>query len=105
MVAQRMIVSRSIPTKPHRGPTMTLLRRTLLSRSAALAAGVAAPAFLSRYAFGAAEFAYKYGTALPEGHPMVIRSKEAAAKIKEESGGRAGITFYGARWVALHPAF
>jgi tripartite ATP-independent transporter DctP family solute receptor len=73
---------------------MTLLRRTVLSRSAALAAGAAAPAFLSRYAFGAAEFAYKYGTALPEGHPMVIRSKEAAAKIKDESGGKLDITIY-----------
>jgi tripartite ATP-independent transporter DctP family solute receptor len=73
---------------------MTLLRRTLLSRSAALAGAIAAPAFLSRYAFGAAEFSYKYGTALPEGHPMVIRSKEAAAKIKEESGGKLDITLF-----------
>src|SRR5580658_7279477 len=73
---------------------MTLLRRTLLSRSAALGAAVAAPALLSRYAQGAAEFAYKYGTALPDGHPMVIRSKEACAKIKEESGGRFDITIY-----------
>src|ERR1700721_2467807 len=73
---------------------MPLLRRTLLSRSAALAAGAAAPGFLSRYALGAAEFAYKYGTALPEGHPMVIRSKEAAAKIKEESGGKLDITLF-----------
>ncbi len=42
----------------------------------------------------AAEFAYKCGTALPDGHPLVIRGKEAAAKIKEESGGRLDITFY-----------
>jgi tripartite ATP-independent transporter DctP family solute receptor len=72
---------------------MTTTRRTLLARSAALAAGIAAPAFLARPA-GAAEFAYKYGTALPDGHPMVIRSKEACAKIKEESGGKFDITIY-----------
>jgi TRAP-type transport system periplasmic protein len=73
---------------------MTLLRRTLLTRSAALGAAAAAPAFLSGYAQGAAEFAYKYGTALPDGHPMAIRSREAIAKIKEESGGRLDISFF-----------
>src|SRR3984957_13977275 len=73
---------------------MTLPRRTLLSRGSLAAAGViAAPAVL-RWPANAAEFAYKYGTALPDGHPMVIRSKEAAAKIKEESGGRLEITLY-----------
>ena len=34
------------------------------------------------------------GTALPDGHPLVIRGKEAAGKIKDESGGRLDITFY-----------
>jgi TRAP-type C4-dicarboxylate transport system substrate-binding protein len=41
-----------------------------------------------------AEFAYKYGTALPDGHPVAIRSREAIVKIKEESGGRLDIAFY-----------
>jgi len=69
-------------------------RRTLLARgAAAAAAGVAAPALLA-WPTRAAEFAYKYGTALPDGHPMVIRSREAAAKIKEETGGRLDITLY-----------
>lgn len=69
---------------------MTLTRRTVLSR-----AGVAAAApFVLRWPAQAAEFAYKYGTALPDGHPMVIRSKEAAAKIKEESGGKLDIALY-----------
>jgi TRAP-type transport system periplasmic protein len=73
---------------------MTTTRRTLLTRGAAtIAAGVAAPAILS-WPAGAAEFAYKYGTALPDGHPMVIRGKEAAAKIKEETGGKLDITVY-----------
>jgi TRAP-type transport system periplasmic protein len=72
-----------------------LTRRTLLSRTAIAAAGtVAAPTMLRWPANAAAEFDYKYGTALPDGHPMVIRSKEAAEKIKEESNGRLNITLY-----------
>src|SRR5271163_3132567 len=73
---------------------MTTTRRTVLARGAAsIAAAVAAPTVLT-WPAGAAEFAYKYGTALPDGHPMAIRSREAIAKIKEESGGRLDITFY-----------
>src|SRR5438270_13682641 len=70
---------------------MTRTRRTVLARS--VAGGIAAPTILA-WPAGAAEFAYKYGTALPDGHPMVIRSREAVAKIKEESGGRLDITIY-----------
>jgi tripartite ATP-independent transporter DctP family solute receptor len=73
---------------------MTTTRRTVLTRAtASIAAGIAAPTILT-WPAGAAEFAYKYGTALPDGHPMAIRSREAVAKIKEESGGRLDITFY-----------
>ena len=73
---------------------MTLTRRTVLSRASLAAAGaIAAPAILHWPAY-AAEFAYKCGTALPDGHPLVIRGREAATKIKEESGGRLDITFY-----------
>ena len=73
---------------------MKLTRRTVLSRASIVAGGViASPAILHWPAY-AAEFAYKCGTALPDGHPMVIRGREAAAKIKEESGGRLDITFY-----------
>jgi tripartite ATP-independent transporter DctP family solute receptor len=73
---------------------MKLTRRTVLSRASIAAAGaIASPAIL-HWPANAAEFTYKYGTALPEGHPMVIRSKEAAAKIKEESGGKLDITLY-----------
>ena len=73
---------------------MQMTRRTLLSRASIAAAGaVAAPTILA-WPAGAAEFAYKYGTALPDGHPMAIRSREACAKIKEETGGRLDITFY-----------
>jgi tripartite ATP-independent transporter DctP family solute receptor len=73
---------------------MTTTRRTVLARAAAsVSAGIAAPTILA-WPAGAAQFAYKYGTALPDGHPMAIRSREAIAKIKEESGGRLDITFY-----------
>ncbi|HEV2189988.1 MAG TPA: TRAP transporter substrate-binding protein [Stellaceae bacterium] len=73
---------------------MNLTRRTVLTRASLAAAGaVASPAIL-HWPANAAEFAYKYGTALPDGHPMVIRSKEAAAKIKEESNGKFEITLY-----------
>jgi tripartite ATP-independent transporter DctP family solute receptor len=72
---------------------MTVLRRTVLTRAAGAAAGVAAPTILA-WPAGAAEFSYKYGTALPDGHPMAIRSREACAKIKEETGGKVEITFY-----------
>jgi len=73
---------------------MKLTRRVLLQRSSLAAAGVLAAPAIMHWPANAAEFAYKYGTALPEGHPMVTRSKEAAAKIKEESGGKLEITLY-----------
>src|SRR5947209_7068873 len=75
-----------------RQPMIT--RRTVLTRVSLDAAGALALPAILHWSANAVEFAYKYGTALPEGHPMVIRSKEAAAKIKEESGGRLDITLY-----------
>ena len=73
---------------------MTVLRRRLLTRAAVAATGLAAPAFL-HWPANAAEFAYKCGTALPDGHPMVDpRPRGDAAKIKEESNGRLDITLY-----------
>src|SRR5947209_4797461 len=75
-----------------RQPMIT--RRTVLTRVSLDAAGALALPAILHWPANAAEFAYKYGTALPEGHPMVIRSKEAAAKIKEESGGKLDITLY-----------
>ena len=74
---------------------MTLSRRTVLSRATlAAATAMVAPAILARRGEAAAEFAYKCGTALPDGHPMCIRGREAMQKIKEESGGRLDITLY-----------
>ena len=71
-----------------------ITRRTMLTRVSLAAAGALASPAILHWPANAAEFAYKYGTALPEGHPMVIRSKEAATKIKEESGGKLDITLY-----------
>jgi len=73
---------------------MSLSRRTLLSRVSVAAAGAVAAPTILHWPANAAEFNYKYGTALPDGHPMAIRSREAVAKIKEESNGRLDITFY-----------
>jgi TRAP-type transport system periplasmic protein len=72
---------------------MKLSRRTVLWGAAVTAAEVATPAIL-RWPAYAAEFTYKCGTALPDGHPMCIRGREAMQKIKEESNGRLDITLY-----------
>ena len=72
---------------------MKVSRRTLLSGAAVAATGVAAPAIL-HWPANAAEFTYKCGTALPDGHPMCIRGREAMKAIKERSNGRLDITLY-----------
>ncbi|MBV9015965.1 MAG: hypothetical protein JO058_09945, partial [Alphaproteobacteria bacterium] len=88
------MTDRACRERGSRVPALNPTRRTLLSRaSIAAATVVSSPAILS-WPAEAAEFTYKYGTALPDGHPMAIRSREAIANIKEESGGRLDITFY-----------
>jgi hypothetical protein len=64
---------------------MSMSRRTLLSSASIAAAGTLASPAILHWPANAAEFGYKYGTALPDGHPMVIRSKEAATKIKRSA--------------------
>jgi TRAP-type transport system periplasmic protein len=73
--------------------SMKVARRTLLSRAAATAIGAVAPVIL-RWPANAAEFTYKCGTALPDGHPMCVRGREAMKAIKEQSDGRLDITLY-----------
>jgi TRAP-type transport system periplasmic protein len=70
--------------------TMKLSRRTLLVGTTIAAA---APTIL-RWPAHAAEFSFKCGASLPDGHPMAIRAREAMQAIKEESGGRLDITLY-----------
>lgn len=64
-------------------------RRALLSGAGGLAA-----ATVLRHSANAAEFSYKFASVLPIDHPMMVRSREAVAKIKEQSGGRLDITVY-----------
>jgi len=73
---------------------MRMTRRTLLSRASIAAAGAVAAPTILHWPAHAAEFTYKCGTALPDGHPMCVRGREAMAKIKEESGGKLDITLY-----------
>jgi TRAP-type transport system periplasmic protein len=73
---------------------MTLTRRSLLSRASLAAAGAVASPAVMHWPANAAEFTYKCGTALPDGHPMCLRGREAMAKIKEESGGKLDFTLY-----------
>src|SRR5579862_5048554 len=80
--------------KHGRNSSMNLTRRTVLRRASLTTAGVIASPAILHWPAQAAEFAYKCGTALPDGHPLVIRGREAATKIKQESGGKLDITFY-----------
>jgi len=71
-----------------------ITRRGFVARTAAGAAvAVAAPALLSRPAH-AAEFSLKYANNVQVTHPMNVRAKEAADKIKEESKGRIEIEIF-----------
>ena len=66
-----------------------LPRRTLLATGAALPL----VAIRTRPA-GAAEFVYKYANNLPATHPLNLRAVEAAARIKQETGGRVEINVF-----------
>ena len=71
---------------------MTLTRRHLVQATAASALGVALP---TRYAAGqTAEFTYKYGNNLPPGHPLNVRTREMADKLKAETKGRVEIQVF-----------
>ena len=68
---------------------MTISRRTLLQ-------GTASVAMVSTFGARAqsAEFTYKYANNLPVTHPMNLRAKEAADKIKQETNGRVEIQIF-----------
>jgi TRAP-type transport system periplasmic protein len=57
------------------------------------AAGVSAATIL-RWPANAAEFNYKLGGSSPMEHPAMAHSRDAAAKIKEQTNGRLEITMY-----------
>src|ERR1044071_3934872 len=73
--------------------TIRLPRRRLLT--AALAGSTALPlvAIRTRSA-NAAEFTYKYANNSPVSHPLTIRTTEAAARIKEKTGGKVEIQVF-----------
>ena len=68
---------------------LRLPRRTLLATSAALPL----VAIRTRPA-DAAEFVYKYANNLPAAHPLNLRAAEAAARIKQQTGGRVEINIF-----------
>ncbi|WP_293863365.1 TRAP transporter substrate-binding protein [uncultured Alsobacter sp.] len=71
---------------------MTITRRRLI-QTAALSASATAMPFLGARA-QTAEFTYKFATNLPMTHPVNIRGKQAADKIREETGGRLDIQLF-----------
>lgn len=63
---------------------MTITRRTWIAAAAgATTSGIVLPRFAH-----AAEFTYKFANNLPITHPVNVRAKQAADRIREESGGR-----------------
>lgn len=69
---------------------MSVSRRSILLAGAAGASA----AYLNTRPAHAAEFTYKYATNLPDSHPLLIRTREAAAKVLERSGGRLEIRVF-----------
>src|SRR6478735_1200064 len=72
--------------------TIRLPRRRLLATTAASAA-FPLVAIRTRPA-NAAEFSYKYANNSPVSHPLNIRTTEAAARIKEKTGGKVEIQVF-----------
>jgi tripartite ATP-independent transporter DctP family solute receptor len=71
------------------------MRKTCLSRRRILAgtASLGAASIL-HWPADAAQWSWKFGTALPMTHPMIARIAEAAPKIKDATGGRFEYTVY-----------
>jgi TRAP-type transport system periplasmic protein len=68
---------------------------TRLTRRAMLAAGAALPLFAIRARPArAAEFSYKFANNLTLAHPLNIRAAEAAARVKEKTGGRLEVQIF-----------
>jgi tripartite ATP-independent transporter DctP family solute receptor len=67
---------------------------TVSRRGFSVGAGALAVSTFAISKARAAEFTYKYANNLPISHPMNVRALEAAAKIKEETGGRFELQVY-----------
>lgn len=70
-----------------------LSRRAVGRGLVSAGAAVASPAILT-WPADAAEFSYKYANNAPASWPMNVRAAEAAARIREDSGGRLEITLF-----------
>ncbi|MEH3148402.1 MAG: TRAP transporter substrate-binding protein [Methylobacterium frigidaeris] len=70
--------------------TSTLSRRRFAALGAASAIGAALPL---RHAH-AAEFTLKWGTNVPESHPLNIHARKAAEALKEATGGRIELQLF-----------
>ena len=71
---------------------METTRRHLMKQGAAFAA-MASAAVVPRRA-RAAEFSLRFGHGYPDTHPLNVRAREAAVRIKDESKGRVVIDLY-----------
>lgn len=71
----------------------SMTRRKFMRTTSAAASGVALFGILTRRG-DAAEFVYRYANNNVIAHPMNIRLREAADKIKEDSGGRMEIQLF-----------
>jgi tripartite ATP-independent transporter DctP family solute receptor len=71
----------------------SMTRRKFMRTTSAAASGVVLFGILTRRG-DAAEFVYRYANNNVIAHPMNIRLREAADKIKEESGGRMEIQLF-----------
>ena len=72
---------------------MQQISRRKLMRSAAAVAALGSVAILPRRA-RAADFTYKFANNNPVDHPMNVRAREAAERIKQQSGGRLVIEVF-----------
>ena len=70
-----------------------ITRRRFVAGSAAAATAIATVNILTRRA-EAAEFTYKYANNSPVTHPLNIRTTEAAARVKEKTGGKVEIQVF-----------
>ena len=78
----------------HRPMGERVMRSNGITRRHLAAAGGFAAATILHWPANAAEFTYKYASALPYDHPMTIRVLEAVAKIKAATNGRLEILCY-----------
>jgi TRAP-type C4-dicarboxylate transport system substrate-binding protein len=48
----------------------------------------------ARWAAGAADFTFKWGTNVPETHPLNVHARKAAEAIKQETNGRLEVQLF-----------